>query len=264
MNKQTIQRKIRCGEWLQRIRPAPLASLIKRLLGIKRVPFPAVDGVFHIDPASNFGLRLLKNGVYEPETRDALKQILQPGFRVVDLGANEGYFSILASQCVGPEGSVLAIDPQDRLAAVLERNIELNQCSNITVFPGAISDYQGQAELHLLPDLNTGGSSLAQITRYRTATQTTPLCTLEHLLSKKGWDHVDLIKIDIEGWEWEALFGSRNLFQSGAIAGIYLELHHHLLKRRGLDPNQLLEFLHQAGYSRDPHHPEYFRYQRLE
>ena len=111
MNARTLA----LGDFIMRIRPAPLAVLIKALLLVRRVEHPTPEGVFWIDPASSQGGALARNGIYEPELLATVKTRLGPGDTVVDVGANEGYFSVVASRRVGSTGRVIAIEPQARL-----------------------------------------------------------------------------------------------------------------------------------------------------
>jgi len=249
---------IKLGKFLTGIRPAPLGAFLKKLLRIRRFEFKSKEGIFHVDPASNFGLRLIEGGEYEPATTRQLHQVLKPGNIFIDLGANEGYYSVIAGRIVGPEGRVISIEPQSRLQEVLRKNESLNQLNNLTFSSCAISDKEETSEIYLLPDLNTSGSSMAQITRYRNETESIQTKRLETLLQELEVKHIDLIKIDIEGWEWEAIMGSPELFRSGRIKNIFLELHTHILDQRGFDYRELESLLQSAGYERNPEFHEHW------
>jgi len=64
-----------------------------------------------------------------------VKSCLPPGGIFIDLGANEGYFSVIGSKLVGMAGRVLAFEPQSRLQPVINRNSTLNSCDNVEVLP---------------------------------------------------------------------------------------------------------------------------------
>jgi len=205
------------GRLLMRVRPAPLASLIKRLLGIRRFELATREGRFWVDPASFGGQELAETGLYDPATLAALHQLLRPGDTFVDIGANEGYFTVIASRLVGPAGRVLAVEPQARLAPVLARNLALNSCANVTIIPAAISDHAGTAQLHLTPDMNNSASGLAAPTRYRLATQSTVVMTLADLLARAPGP-APVVKMDIESFEHEAILAVRPCFAPMACA----------------------------------------------
>ena len=236
---------------LLRIRPAFVASLLKRMLRIRRRVMETPTGRFYIDPASNFGYALLSEKAYEPELAHAVKTLLREGDVFLDLGANEGYFSVLAAAHVGKSGIVLSVEPQSRLQPVIFRNLSENKASQVRVFQCAVSDSNGFAELSLPPDMNTGHGALFQKTRYRNPTEIVPQYTLSNFLGLLNIPRLTLMKIDIEGFEYEAILGSRDVFERGWITHIALELHPSLLKRRGKNEQDILDFLTDCGYERD-------------
>lgn len=245
---------VRLGRMLMRIRPAPLAAVLKFLLRVRRIEIATTEGHFWVDPASYQGQALLLDGLYERELLATVKALLPPGGTFVDLGANEGYFSVVAAGRVGPTGRVLAIEPQRRLEPVLRRNFELNSCTQTTLAAVAVSDHPGTAELHLTPSMNNSASGLRAPTRYPLFRQPVALATLAQVFAQAGIDRCDLLKIDIEGWEYEAVLGSRELFTARRVRRIALELHPHLLAPRGLDARAITDFLQSCGYREIPGH----------
>jgi FkbM family methyltransferase len=235
------------GRLLMRIRPAPLASLIKRMLGIHRCEITTNEGTFWVDPASPAGLELADTGVYDPTTLAVIRGIVRPGDTFIDIGANEGYFSVVASRLVGPSGRVLAVEPQLRLAPVLARNLALNLCNNVSVVQAAVSDHSGTATLHLTPDMNNAASGLASPTRYRIATQPTPLMTLADLMARAPGAS-PVLKMDIESFEHEAIHGGEAVFRAGAVRALILELHYTMLGKRKLDVEAVPRLLRACGY----------------
>jgi FkbM family methyltransferase len=238
------------GRWLLRIRPAPLASALKRLLRVRRLVLPTVQGRFWVDPASVLGAALGREGVFEPITLNILSRLLHPGDTFLDVGANEGYFAVVAARRVGPSGRVIAVEPQQRLQEVLRRNFDLNECRQVAIVAAAVSDRPGVVRLHLAPDMNNGASSLAPATRYRLPTESVAGMTLAELLTNSCIPDGVVVKMDIESWEYEAILGSAEIFRAGRIRALILELHHSLLFRRQRDPTVLERFLTECGYQR--------------
>lgn len=236
---------------LMRLRPAFIASFMKKILRIRRRMARTDAGSFYIDPVSNFGYAILTNGEYEPRQTDAVNRLLEKGDVFVDIGANEGYFSVLAGARVGENGKVICVEPQSRLQTVILKNLAANGIGNASVFQLAISDSNGLAELSLPPDINTGHSALFRKTRYRNPTETVPVRTLAGFLDLLKLDRIKLLKMDIEGFEYEAIFGSKDMFRCGIIENIMLELHPSLLRRRGKEEKDILDFLGECGYERD-------------
>jgi FkbM family methyltransferase len=234
---------------LYSLRPAYCGAILKRLFGLKRRAVPFSGGTFFIDPCSHFGLTLLEEGRYENELTAVFESTLHEGAVFVDVGANEGYFSIVASKLVGSQGRVIAVEPQSRLQTVLKENISLNAARNVSVNQIAVSNIVGSVDLYLAPDTITGSTSLSKTRKYPVPRETVPMTTLEKLLETTGIETVDLMKMDIEGFEYEAILGSPEVFRSKRIRTLTLELHTWLLTDRGLNPREITDFLQGAGYT---------------
>lgn len=234
---------------LFRIRPAILASWMKRLIGLRRRDIETDYGSFHVDPVSQFALALTSAKGYEPEMSHAVGWFLKPGGTFVDIGANEGFFAVMAARIVGTGGKVVAVEPQSRLQAVVERNFRLNGVTNAALVPCAISDREGRVDLFVSPDTNTGSTGLQNMTRYRLATESVPVMTLLKLFESHSIASADLVKMDIEGAEFEAILGSPALFESRRIKAFAFEMHEAAIARRGGDPKDVIRFLEKCGYA---------------
>jgi FkbM family methyltransferase len=243
--------RIRLLQALLSIRPAPIGVFLKRALRIKRIVVHTAQGKYWLDPATNLAASILTNGTYEPNMQRTLLALLRPGNVFVDLGANEGYFTIQGAKLTEPDGRVIAVEPQDRIIPVLQENIRLNSVKNVELFHAAISDKSGAGKLHLAPDLNSGSSSFYRTTKYSVPTQTTKTITLAELLNESDITQVDLMKVDIEGAEYEAILGSPEIFKDHRIKAIALELHPVVLERHGKSASRIESFLAEAGYRKD-------------
>lgn len=231
------------------VRPALVASWIKRFIGLRRRDIETRYGIFHIDPVSQFAMALTSTRGYEPEISGALAHFLKSAATFVDIGANEGFFAVMASKLVGATGKIIAVEPQTRLKTVVERNFQLNRVSNATLLPYAISDREGTVELFVSPDTNTGSTALHRTTRYPLHRETVTVTTLSKLFESAGIHTADLVKMDIEGAEFEAVLGSPDLFKSHRIKAFVFELHHAAISSRGRDPAAVERFLESCGYT---------------
>jgi len=237
---------------LLRVRPTVIGVLLKRLFRIKRREVRTHRGTFFIDPASHLGITLLRDGEYEPGMVAVLESRLKPGSVFVDVGANEGYLSVIAARLVGPSGRVLAVEPQRRLRAVLERNLSLNHLRNVMLVDSAVSDRVGRVRLFVSLDTNTGATGLTSQTRYPVPSEIVRTTTLSELFARSGIRQADLLKIDIEGAEYEAVLGSPELFEQHRVLAVALELHEHLLNKRVLASGPILDLLRRCGYKSRP------------
>jgi FkbM family methyltransferase len=234
--------------FLLRVRPAPLASLFKRMLGPRSMIVVTPNGRFRVDPISILGRDLTEHGSYEPAMQKTLEKFLAPGATFLDVGANVGYFTIIGAQLCGPSGRVLAIEPQERLLPMIKENIRINGVAWATVLNVAVTDVPGTVTLHLTADMAPGGSGLFRQTKYHLPTQQAIARTLTQILNEEGIDHVDLMKVDIEGSEYEALLGSPDIFRERIIQALALELHPTILQGRNKDVAKITKMLAEFGY----------------
>lgn len=236
---------------LMRVRPSFVAAWLKTILRVKRVAFKTSQGTFWIDPVSVLGSIITIEGVYEKGMIQTLERFLTPGSIFVDLGANEGYFSVIAARLCGSSGRVISIEPQNRLIPVIQENLRLNASENVTLINAAIGERPGSAEITLMPSTNNGGSGFGRRTNFRLATQEITMMTLEQVLDAQGLSQVHLLKVDIEGYEYEALLGSQHVFEQHRVKRLALELHPTILVGRGKDGHEIEVMLERCGYHRE-------------
>ena len=235
-------------EGIRRIRPAPLASALAHITGLNRREFVKSEhGTFFVAPMSQLGFHL-RYGEYEAATTAILRNSLAPGAVFVDLGANEGYFTVLASRLVGPQGIVIAVEPQSRLQGVITANLEANNCRNVRLVKAVVSSRTERVNLALTSAINNGSSSLFKHTKYPLPTEEVQSFTLGDLFASIEVKRCDLMKMDIEGSEYDALTGAQEVLKRGIIRLMTIEVHDSILERRGLSWNRAHEVILECGY----------------
>jgi FkbM family methyltransferase len=188
-----------------------------------------VSGGFRIsvDTSEAMGRVLVATGVWEPHVTAVFKRLLLPGDVCVDVGANTGYFTLLAAKLVGPTGRVYALEPAPDTFAALLANLDLNGCSNAIPLQVAAGDAQGEVlfddqprgmgiRSRVRPEGTDGGSG----TMVRV-----PVRDIPSLLDDEAIDRLRLVKIDVEGYEVEVLRGLETLFDTGARPAVLIEIH---------------------------------------
>jgi FkbM family methyltransferase len=147
-------------------------------------------------------------GVWEPDATAAIRPYLRTGSTVVDVGANVGYFSLLAATAVGPGGAVHAVEALPSTVDLLRRNLALNGTANVVVHPVAVGDRPGEVEMFKASESFIGSSSThsGEVSEGRV-----PRVTLDDLLAGVGGAEVTLLKIDVEGDEESVLRGATRL-----------------------------------------------------
>lgn len=142
-------------------------------------------------------------GEYDPPVTRAMERLISTGDIVIDIGANIGALSLVASSLVGDTGKVISIEPGPLTHDRFNRTIQSNNIQNIILIQIGISDSEGELMWNMDPD-NLGNASLslsAQGVRV-------PVTTLDKLLSEHSLSKIDVIKIDVEGMELQVFQGS--------------------------------------------------------
>ena len=104
---------------------------------------------------------LITHGVYCRYETQSFKTLIKPGMVVLDIGANIGYYTLIAARLVENSGRVYALEPESENFSILRRNVELNNYGNIIVKQEALSNKRGKAKLYK-DKLNLGGHSLSR------------------------------------------------------------------------------------------------------
>lgn len=139
-------------------------------------------------------------GAWEPNVSAAMERLVEPGDTVVDIGANVGYFTLLLSTLVGPQGKVIAIEAHPEIAAANRANLDRNAVTNVRLISAAVTDEVGEVTLYEGPATNIGSTSIMAERGGRGSIQVPGRPLFEHL-SGEQLDRISLVKIDIEGAE---------------------------------------------------------------
>jgi FkbM family methyltransferase len=183
---------------------------------------------------------------YEPELCQ-LERFLSPGKVFVDVGACYGIYTLAASRIVGEQGRVIAFEPALRAFRVLQRNIVLNRVTNTLAYPLALADKQGKAQLYHHP--NVGCDSLGRDHSFTRITEEVETEPLDSVLRENSIDHVDLIKMDVQGAEELVLRGARKILDSSRPIVIFeFEVYPPCTIPLGLAPYGAWAFLENLGY----------------
>lgn len=139
-------------------------------------------------------------GVWEPNLTAFIGARLAPGHVFVDVGANLGWFSILAGDLVGREGEVVAIEASPLLCDGLQRNVEANQATNVRIVNAAAGFEPGMVDIEYGPAEQTGLTRVSQGSTVRAD-------TLQALVGTEDLRRARLVKIDVEGAEFDVIRG---------------------------------------------------------
>jgi FkbM family methyltransferase len=190
--------------------------------------------------------RIREEGIWEPYETSLLLQLLKPGHVFVDVGANIGYFSLLAASIVGEAGAVFAFEPDPQNFALLLASAEHNGLTHVVRAQQAgLAATDGDARLYLSED-NYGDH---QIFASGAGRDSTPI----HLLEGAAFlapqmDRLDLLKVDTQGSEYGVIQGLMPLLKNlSNPARIIIELTPLSLRQCGSSGRALIELLAQLG-----------------
>jgi FkbM family methyltransferase len=153
------------------------------------------------------GLKMLLFGTYESVEISTLCKHAKPGSMAIDVGANIGICTLEFSAAVGEEGMVLAIEPHPETAARLSENISKNRVNNVLVKEVCATDFEGTIDL-VLSDDPTLHSTVNVPPDAIGASLTLPATRIDEMWGALGRPLVSVLKIDVEGAEYEVLSGS--------------------------------------------------------
>jgi FkbM family methyltransferase len=227
-------------DYLRKYHPAkPLIAALGADLKVRIYPKDVLGRYIYID------------GVFERDCWNFVKRFLQPDMVVFDLGANFGQYTLLAARCVGEHGRVHSFEPSHRIFGELQFNVELNGLSErCTLNRLAVSDAAGVARLsryeegaEVYGSLGSHRRSEATVIGY----EEVQTIRLDDYIAEKKIDHVDFIKMDIEGAELLALKGAERLLRDHAPT-ILLEMADINTDGFGYKAVEIWDFLTALGY----------------
>jgi FkbM family methyltransferase len=139
---------------------------------------------------------------------------LRPGMVVLDIGAHQGLYTLLASRTVGPTGRVFSFEPSPREQKALHWNLILNRCRNVSTQALALGDEEAQVNLYVASDKHSGLNTLRPPGTSGPTTQVkVRVKRLDDWLREAGVDVVDFIKLDVEGGELAVLQGGAKFLE---------------------------------------------------
>ena len=175
--------------------------------------------------------------------RAFLTRHLRPEMTVVDIGANQGLYALLFSQQVSAGGRVLAFEPDPMLYDALRKNVTDNKAYNVVTFHCALGSKAGAMTLHRSL-LNSGDNRLASHGRENNLREAVQV-RVETLDDALAGQRIDLIKMDVQGWEMEVFRGMERLLDEPRNENltVFFEYWPGGLMEAGSDPTEPLSFL---------------------
>jgi FkbM family methyltransferase len=181
---------------------------------------------------------------YEVVETNTFKKNIKRGDVVLDIGANIGYFSLLFSELVGETGKVYAFEPEKENFSILNKNIQVNNYRNIYTANKGVSDQNTSGKIYLSGDNN--GDHRVHISDEVRDAQDIDLISIDSYLGDKE-TKVDVIKMDIQGAEYQALLGMKEMIQKSPSLFMIMEFWPFGLNSFGVHYQDCLDLLHSYG-----------------
>ena len=218
-----------------------------RLLRPKEITLVECEGSkIYVNPQEEGMAKfLLTSGVFEQHETAFFRSLLRPGMVVTDIGANIGYYTLIASQHVQEAGRVFAFEPDPRNFELLAKSVQVNGYTNVTPINKALSDSVGTIRL-FIDRRNFANNSLAVGNVPDSAGTVEVECTtLDEFFAATPHQRPDIIKMDAQGAEGLILAGADRVLSGGPMK-VLLEFWPFGLNNVGSDP---VEFLRRfVGY----------------
>lgn len=240
------------GKLLKKIRPAVYAY---RLLYKASRPFETIVTTIrghrvHLDPVDLDITRhvLLDYGSWEAKETEVFLSFVGPGKVVVDVGANFGYYTLLAAGAVGPEGKIYSFEPSPRNYSLLAKNVRENNYSNIEAIPKAVSNHTGSAELFLSSE-SSGGHKLSGATAAGDSVSVETVA-LDDFFAEMPHG-IDILKLDAEGAEDMVLDGMQRVLEKSPNMVLFTEFYPKAMRNFGRSPENYVRRLIDYGFHID-------------
>ena len=221
-----------------------LASLFSRLYHPEYVEFEG--RTLYLNPNDPIvGKAIMLHGSYEPMETEYVRRSVSPGDTVVDVGAHIGYFTLLLSSLVGPDGKVYALEPdpenfrylQKTVAALPERNVELHH----------VAAWKREEMLPWHRSGSNPGDHSLLAGEGRTTTEQVEARRLDSIIPPGTV--VDFLKVDVQGAEGGVLDGMARLLDEGQPRRMLLEFMPSQIRAAGYDPGEIFGMLLNRGYA---------------
>jgi FkbM family methyltransferase len=207
---------------------------------------------YELDLSQGIDFAIYLGGMFERHTAIALAELTEPSSLVLDIGANIGAHTLHLASLVGPKGRVMAFEPTDFAFRKLRRNLDLNPslAARVEAFHCFLTGSDGASVPNAIysswPLAVEAGLHPKHLGR-EMQTEQAQARSLDSIISERADRKVQLVKLDVDGFECDVLRGATALLRD--VRPIFvMELAPYLLEERGLSLDELLSYFIPNGY----------------
>jgi len=203
-----------------------------------------------VDISKSMGAAIYWRGAHDWAPIFVLGKILKKGQTIIDVGANQGEYSLWAVKHAGQNGKVIAFEPMDGLFEQLKTNFSLNPSYQKALIPikTGLSDKPGQLNLYGKEGDNEGVNTMFPTESHTVLIQEIKLDTLDNQLQELNCKGIDLIKVDVEGAELQVLKGALQTLKQHR-PYLMIEINKEACLAGGYEPEEIFELLRPLGYT---------------
>jgi FkbM family methyltransferase len=188
-------------------------------------------------------------GTWEPHLTAWIRRRLTPGTTFIDIGANIGYYSLLAAHLIGPTGRIVAVEPSPHFTQALATAAHANRLDNIRIVRAAASDTTDQITFYTPSTANLGNTTQVRPRGSTAATFQAEARPLPNLTTTSELAQARIIKIDAEGAEAAVIRGlTPAIDQLHPCVELVIEVTPRLLAKQGLTTADVIGPLTAAGF----------------
>lgn len=223
-----------------------------------RVRVSEFEGEFYLSTSSHLFQRIITLGYYESDISALYRKYVQPDRDVIDVGANVGFYTVLAAKHL-KSGHVLAAEPTDGAYERLEKNVAFNGVADRSIlFQGLVSDTDSRQSLFVLPGMEEYSSMTPlmhpSIVGREAVSKEIQARTIDSLVKEHGLNPA-LLKVDVEGAEARVFAGAEETLRT-ARPVVIAEFWPPIIESAGSSPDEILKLFERCGYDVfDAHNP---------
>lgn len=267
-------RKAKMSALLRRLTYRPEVKTLARALGLRRIlrkwyyrwarPPDGIVNVIAAGMNAQFHVRTpgeLRNldpaggAQQEQKIVELLISTVHEGNVIFDVGANVGLYSVLLAKAVGDRGQVIAFEPEGECYQHLQDNLKLNGLTNVRAFRKALGERCCEAKLYRGEE-NADSSLVGPPTGTDIGHELVEIVEGDEFAKAEGLPVPQLVKIDVEGYEYAVLQGLRRTLTHPACHLLCCEIHPHFLPK-SVSAESVLGLVQSLGFNRIDTHPRY-------
>lgn len=240
--------------WIVQLMPRGRYWMIRKLSHWTKQTKPFI-GVFdkpalrlHVVPSELVSRHVYFYGFHEREVTATFLHLLRPGFTILDVGANFGYFTLLAANRLRATGTIIAFEPEPKNRDWLEQNLNMNGFDRVKVSDRAISSGTGILQFDTKDGSGNRGKASTITNQVDQNLVQVQSVGLDEYCDKVSITHVDIIKIDIEGGESAAVEGMSEGIKNARYHRVFLEIHPEMLEQAGRSVASVFTPFKKYGY----------------